>query len=273
MSYFLVASLLVALLAILYVWYITRWRDAIPDTQPVPLETEDDKLLVHWYNMQLTHSYDSHPDDIAIAATFLQRIYNIQIDPGFLVIGTNLSDQYRNTSVETIYNTSQSNLDPVQRDYIFDIRSVLGKNGEIAIIHNPQIRNRLYQANNLDMSEINTIMSHELDLPARDYFREVLQHRWKQIRQLNDRNVLNSQQQEGSYLYLVAVEVVIDAALGTVPPDNTVIVFSPQNTGGVTATIAPNGARINLLCTDLEFETLMKRWTAHLVSRGHITVQ
>lgn len=244
MSYFLIATLIVAIVAVLYMWYATRNFHHIPDEEPLLLHTDEDKLAEAWYKHNTKQSIDFNVNDLEIAAKFLQRVCEIEVDPSLLVIGGNLQYQYNRitgNNLATKYNP--------ETDCLFEIRSLIGKPGEIAIMHNQNIVARMRRNNNLDLSEVGAIMDNDLDVIARDYFIQLLKTRWEQLRELNDPKLLNT---EGSYAYYKP------DITGTDP----IILF-----GNVTAASVPHDksiARINLLCKDLEFETLLKRWRASL---------
>jgi hypothetical protein len=276
MSYFLVFFAMITLIFIFYVWYVTRYTHSIPDNQLVPLNTDDDKILIHWYNAYINHVFDFQNTDLEIAAKYLRRIHKLEINPNLLIVGTNLEEQYTKItgdklepkySFEIEKSKSDTEIDPRidKVDCIFDIRSTLGKNGEIAVIHNPRIRNILYRTNNLNLSEVNSIIDNDMDLTARDHIGEVLKFRWEQIRQLNDHDIINTKSQQGSYLYL------------RVPNESTT---EPSNQGlnektitvlkSVAAMSTPRGARINLLCSNYEFESLIKRWKAYRVTNTEL---
>lgn len=270
MSYFLIATILVALIAIFYVWYITRGLNSIPDDKPIPLETDDDKLLIHWYKMHIKQSYDfseANTNDSHIASRFLKRIYNIEVNPDFLILGTDLDTQYfrlthhhLNTkyldSINKDTNELESSFSP-DIDYIFDLRSTIGKCGEIAIVNNPRIRGTLQRSNTLDFSEISLIINSELETVANDYLREVLKFRWDHILQLNDPSILN---RFGSYIYLRTSDDII--------PGLPVQVLGNR----VTALMTPQGARLNLLCSNYEFEALIKRWKEYLATPSPLNI-
>ena len=241
MSYFLVASIIISLIAIIYVWYITRGLNSIPDDESVPLHTDEDKLLIHWYKLNTVHSFD-FIDDIDVAIKYLKRIHDIETNRDSIVIGTNLEYQYFTITHRELRNKYSPNV-----DCIFDIRSTLAKTGEIAIIHNPKIAATMRRNNTFDFNELNSIMESNLDIIARDYMQEILKARWEQILELNDSQIL-LHNTEGSYLYL------------RIPSsEDTVNIL-----GGVTAKMTPLGARINLLCSNYEFESLISRWKQHL---------
>jgi hypothetical protein len=251
MSFFLVASILLAIISVIYVWYVTRYTNSIPDDKPVPLDNDDDKILVNWYKMNMKQSYDFNINDANIAAKYLHRIYNIDVNPSLLIIGTDLDDQYHSITGTRILPKSSNNIQ-TDKDCIFDLRSTSGKNGMIAMIHDHKIRTILKRNNNsFDLTELNLIIESELDIIARDYLEEILKLRWEQIQQLDDSNVLNN---EGSYLFLRVSDYGINGTPITV-------------LGNITAMMTPKGARINLLCSNYEFEALINRWKQYLSSK------
>lgn len=249
MSYFLIAAIIFAIVAVLYVWYITRGLNSIDDNAVLPLESDEDKLLKHWYKANMQQVYDFNVNDVEIAAKYLQRIYNIEINPGLLVVGKNLISQY--------YALTHSSLSYEYRpnaDCIFDLRSSLAKEVEVAIIHSDRVRHELQRHNSGDLTEVSLIMNSDLDGIAHEFISNVLKFRWEQIDALHDPNVLNH---EGSYLYYRSPE-------GT-RPGTTVTILDKVN-----ALVIPFGpttrARVNLLCSNYEFEALIRRWKHHLTA-------
>ena len=153
-------------------------------------------------------------------------------------MGTNLSSQYTKLTGKQLLSRYVPNV-----DCIFDIRSTIGKDGEIAIIYNQKYVDILRHHNNYNLSEINDIIDSEIDILARDFLQDILKFRWEQISQANNTNVLNS---EGSYLYMTIPEEILSPETVLLP-------------GNIIAAITPLGARINLLCSNLEFESLISR--------------
>lgn len=270
MSFFLIASILVAVLAILYVWYHTRGLNSIPQNVSMPLNTDDDKLLIHWYKLNIKHSFDFNIDEKDIACRYLKRLYNIHVDPNLLVVGVGLSLQYAKLTnhmpdikygcdeyVSALETREESDIS-IDNDCIFDLRSTVAKVGEIAIIHSSRLRNILRKNNNYDPTELDAIINSDLDLMAHDSLKEILNFRWEQIIKLNDPNLLNIGTNRGSYAYL------------RIPNNNISDDITTDIMDGVTAAITSHGARINLLCSNLEFEELMKRWSQHLSNNATV---
>lgn len=244
MSYALVTLVIIALISIAYVWYVTRGLNSIADDQPLSLDSDDDKLLIHWYKLYTKNSFDFNITDQQIAAKYLQRIHNIDINHNLIVAGNNLDAQYHKLTGNHLLSVYTDN-----SDCIFDIRSVIGKNGEIAIIHNDKIRDSLKMTNNLNLSDINDVIDSDIDTVARDFLQEILRGRWQQITDTNNSSILNS---EGSYLYMTLPDDILSPDTVTLP-------------GNIIAAITPIGARINLLCTHLEFESLISRLSQSMI--------
>lgn len=242
MSYFLIAAILLAVFAVLYVWYVTRGLNSIDDNAFIPLETDEDKLLVHWYKANIQPVYDFNVNDIEIAAKYLQRIYDIEIDAGLLVVGDNLAVHYRELTRRSLSDKYEPNT-----DCLFDLRSSLAMPGQIAIIHDKRIRHRLQSKTKVDFTDIGVIMNNDLDKTAHEYITSVLKFRWDKIKEMNDPNVLND---KGSYLYY-RLQNNDQQGLTTILDKITALVVPTEN-GSV--------GRINLLCSNYEFEALIYRW-------------
>lgn len=234
MDYFLIMLFMICIVAIIFFWHVSHKSKYLPENEQLFLNTNQDKLASEWYKHNIKHSVDLNVDDYAIACKFLKRIYDIDADPNTIVIGNNLQSQYQQLTGSMLDNKS-----------FFDIRATVGKDGEIAIINDNSIVKTLRRNNSLDLTDVSNIMDSDLDGIAKDFFTLVLDNRWDRISQLNDQNVLN---RGGSYLYY-------DSSSS----DDNVVVF-----GNVVANNTNQGARINLLCNDIEFETLMNRWKVSL---------
>ena len=244
MSYFLLVSILIAAIAIIYVWYASRGLNSISDDVILALDTDEDKILSQWYQTQIKPTFDFQTNDTEVAVKYLKRLYDLDVDPNSIVVGSSLNAQYRKLTQRRLATQYTAGA-----DCLFDLRSTIGIPGEIAVVMDPRIRTTLFRNNTTDASMFTAIINNELDITARDYLHELLNQRWERIRQLNDPNVINS---GGSYLYL-------NITRETVSGSTSVLVFD-----NVTGLITEDGARINLLCSNLEFETLIARWKKSL---------
>lgn len=241
MGYYLIIMIIVAMLAIAYAWYISRNFNSIPNDKILLLDTDDDHILSSWYEYNIKQMLSVNVDDNELASRVLHRIYNIEISPDLLIIGSDISLQYLRIKKSNISNKYSPDV-----DCIFNLRDSIGKNLEIAIIRDSKIRNIIKRVTNTgDITDLYSIVDSGLDIIARDYLKNVLKYRWEKITELNDSNVLNT---EGSFLYLK------DSIISNVQTATT-----------------PYGNRINLLCKNLDFDTLLKRWKLNIVESPIIT--
>ena len=243
MSYYLITSFIVAVIAICYVWYMTRCVNTISDTTVLLLNTDDNHLLADWYNSQAKPSLSFDIDEYVVASRLLKSLYDIQVDPDLLVIGNDLSLQYT-TLTRSHLSTDPSN---ISSDTLYDIRSSIGVNTDVCLIHDPVLRNKL-RLNNTSSSfiEVYPITDSGLETIARDYLTQILKYRWAKITDLNDPHIINN---SGSFLYL-----------------------RECNIPNIEPAPSSQGLRINLLCSNLEFETFITRWSRHLSHIDNLTL-
>ena len=219
---------IIILISIAYVWWVTRYSNIISDDQELKLHTEEDKMLGNWYQNLNKSPLNFGMDDREIATAFIERIYNRKVDYEHIIIGTNLEKQYYKITGKEI-----------EKENYIDVRSLIGKPWEFIIVPDRKVRAQIV-VEIVDLNELNDIMIAKAEQGAWEYITDLLDNRWKMIDALNDEDVLNS---SGSYLYLK-----------TDSNEDEVIV--KQN---IRAKGTSKGARINLLCDNWEFETLMKR--------------
>lgn len=240
MSYTLIIVLvIISILAIIYVWYVSK--DLHKSDEKLFLHTDENKLLSQYYIDNVKQSLDFVITSEEIATKFIKRIYNITVDPKNIIIGSNLDTQYYQITKRKLNNAYSKNEDSFIR-----LRNLIGIDGEIAIIYDNNIKNRLYENNKYDLRNLNDIMESNLDHKIYEYLQKGLKTRWTQLMTLNNPNILNY---GDSYLYL------------KIEQDNTEYgtrIDLPEN---VVALNTSKGARINLLCDDREFELLKPRLT------------
>lgn len=230
MYYTILILIVVALISIIYVWYITRYSHIINDSEPLELQGEENKILDVWYQAINKSPFDFGLDNREIAANFIERLLNRKVDPEDIVIGNNLKEQY--------YKITGKN---IEEDYI-NVRDLIGKPWEFLIITDKSLRDK-FIVEQINLNELNDIMLANLDKSAYDYIADLLSVRWGMINELNDSDIIND---KGSYLYVKLPD--------NIEEENKVIV--KQN---IVAARTMKGARINLLCDNWEFETLIKR--------------
>jgi len=230
MSYYLVISFVIAVVAVLYVWYMSRGMNYIPDTTILSLHTTDNHLLANWFKRYIKPSFTFDSNEYENASNLLKRLYDIEVNPDILVIGQDLVTQYKSLSAKQLHRESMD----ITFDNIYEMRSAIGVNIDIGIIHNSNLRTTLRRNNTIDFTEINSIMEKELDVIARDYLKQVLKYRWEKILQLEDNNIINaniSPHPTGVY--------------------DTFLYLRECNIPNIETTTTPIGIRINLLCDDL----------------------
>lgn len=225
---FLLVSILVSLLTVLYVWYKTNQMRSV---EHLFLDTDEDKLLSKWFDSHIKPEYHFDLDEKKVASDFLEKIYGIEVDPKFIIVGKDLITQHPTLSPKYKFG----------KDCIFYLRDVLGIDTEIAIIYD-KVRRESMSYGKFDSQKINDIVAYGVGVKAKEFLENLLSTRWNIIDKLEDSNVINS---KGSYLYIKS---------------ETKELFGNTVIGAVT----PFGIRINLLCTDFEFDMLIKRWKTSL---------
>jgi vacuolar-type H+-ATPase subunit F/Vma7 len=237
MSYFLVVITIVAIIAIVFFWFISKKYRWIPDDEILSLEGIEDKVLQRWYDQHMPRLLLVDMGNYEIAAALFEKLQGLKADPKKIVIGHDLAKQYE----DLLPRESNNKIYP----FILDIRSQIGKPGEIAIVTDDDIRKKLRANNDLDMRDVYGILENQLEQIARDYLKEILQFRWNKLIEVRNANLLN---RSGSFAYFRT-----DSKL---PPGSVTMLFP-----NVTAAVTRHGARVNLLCSDLEFTTLLTRMT------------
>lgn len=248
MEYFIIISITVVLLYILYIWYRTRYLNHVPDTSTLELHTESDKLLTHWYSMNLGTTHFPIINDLDLASKFLKQLYDIEPNTSYLVIGHKFDKSLYKThtghNIQTIYN----GMKPIMNtDVIYDIRSTLGLPGEIAIIHDRELVRMLRRKTpSIDGSMLDAVLDSNLWSGARDFLQSVLQARWNKIKSIYGNTT--QIRETGSYAYV---------------DDKIHVVQDISNEAQVIelfGSVLSLGGRINLLCSDYEFEACIVRW-------------
>ena len=233
MDLYFIVLIMVTIIVVLYMWYVTRWKNYISDSEPLHLEGEENNIISNWYKLYSTAPLDMTLDDINIAVKYLAKVHNLNIFESEMVVGNDLDIQY--------YEKTGKKLSLIYRDdldCIFDLRTELGKNIEIAVIRDTKIRKKLYRDNTLHISEINRILDSDIAITAKRYMKSILDERWDKIKKVNSDGVVNTY---GSYLYLKSDFIY----------------------GDIITAESPYGKRINLLCSDLDFEIFLNRWKSN----------
>lgn len=257
MSY-LVFLIIFTIVLILIAWLYSKYLSYYNSNKVLSLESDDDELLTDWYKSNIKPIYTVELNNTIIAAKYISQIYNIDIDPSLLVVGQNLSDKFINIISSNNFNTKDqklfmsSNINDISsiikdNNILFDIRSSLGINCDIAIIHNSNLRNKLQKDSLYDLYTLDSILETNHALAVHKYLSNELNARWDVISSINLPNILNN---NGSFVYLK-----VDPNFYSDKYYNTVITIFDN----IQATMTPKGARINLLCSHNNFKLLMTR--------------
>ncbi len=249
--------LLVAILVICFCYWKIKSMQRTLENSVLKLDTSENKLFDHWYQQMLINhktNFDIRPE--SVAALFLEKVYNININPKMLVIGRDLHGQYKqivknsknakNAKITECEYGRMPSAHELENDCIFSIRDVLGKDGEIMIVHDERVKTQLQMVSDYDLEYLNNIhgilSTDDIYRRGQDHLKKVLDFRWEKILELGDSRVLNS---SGSYMYLSDI-IIHD-------------LYTAEHTVDDSTTY-----RVNLLCTDEEFGLLMRRWIRSL---------
>lgn len=224
---------MVAILAVVYIFLVTKQYRYYPVEKTLKLDDTGDKLLSNYYrnNVNDIISYDN--TDTETASTLIKRLYNITIDPSLIVVGQDIDKQYYNETNVHLVNIASKDDFKIGTDCIIYIRDKIALEGEIAIIYNKRLCKKLFNHNRYDLSMVQKVINNNLDVIVNKYLEEVLAFRWNKLKELP---LINS---HGSYAYFKEKDFTFDNVDGY--RDNNVV-------------------RINLLCSDIEFDTLIKRY-------------
>ena len=95
---------------------------------------------------------------------------------------------------------------------------------------------------NADPNEIiklDDILESDLEVPIKEFISQLLSERWKLVTDLAGSELLNGEDSLSSFVYLKNWDIPL-----------------------VKTEFAPNKYRVNLLCGELEFKTLINRWSS-----------
>lgn len=238
MDYRLLLMIVIALLLVGVMWYMSSSN--YTDRIKVILEDKESKLLNDWFKRELSIDITTTDNSVdteliqqaqAAAISLLKVLHDVDIDN--VIVGSNLHEKYRQLTGKNL----------VPNRTLFNLRDILGLSLEIGIV-NPTLHDELNKEK-FDKQQLQLLVAivdhkaYDILLP---YVKKVLDHRWTKLLELQDDRITNS---NGSYLYLRS--------------DNEEIL--PNVTGLSTSN---NEVRINLLCSEYEFDLLLKRWCLYM---------
>ena len=203
------------------------------DAIKVDLSGSEDKLLSDWYSEQNKDVTDlpvveSSPE--ILACTVLSRLYNVDVEPAVLALGNNLDVEYQKLTGRHL----------VAGETLFALRDTLGLSLDIAVVRSSKVR-RALASSTCDLTQLQSIIDNKLFEQAAPYLKKVLDHRWTKLLELEDSRIINN---SGSYVYVRGdSEHVLHNVIGH--QSNDIV-------------------RLNLLCSEHEFDLLLKRWRRYM---------
>lgn len=222
------------IIAVIIVWYISSNIKEKSDNAELELNTDEDKILQQWFEDNKKLSFNIDLTNEEIIAKLIKRIYDFDIDPRNLIIGTNLEQEYYNITKNKIQTKISD-----KKDCILYLRSIIGINYEVCIINSSNnLFNKLSSkvSDDINLNFLNDIIDSNLEKTAYDHIRKVLNIRWERISEINNNNILERSSND-SFLYLNPKHDIPNLIT-----DSTV-----------------KGDKVNLLCNNIEFEGLIYR--------------
>lgn len=221
-------TFLIAIIALVYIYLVITKYNSLSRIDPreeLHLENCTNELLEDWYKKNVGVGLVGNFDLQDLASKILENVYGEnKINKDLLVIGNDISNE--------IEQRQEKGQGLNQGDTIFDLRSKIGVNLEIGVIKDDSLRKSLILKNSPDIVFLNGIINNNLDILAKNYISQILDFRWKKILELN----IPTNNDSGSFLYLKTNEMKNVKSLKT-----------------------PRGERINLLCSDIKFKSLLER--------------
>lgn len=158
----------------------------------------------------------------------------LKIDTTNVVYGHNLRSLY-NKLTGKVLRTNKT---------WFDLRTLTSFPAELAVVDDSNVAFSMRKKfKDLDLKDLTYIMAVDPELTVTNYLKQILDSRWETIRGLNDTKVINN---NGTYLYYKT---------------DTDTIF-----GNVKGSLTSEGLRLNLLCSNLQFKTLISRWQQALTA-------
>ena len=225
--------IIIIIISVIVVWYISSNIKDKNNKSELILNDDNDKILSQWLKDNKKLSYNIDLSNEQIAAKFIKRIYDYDVSDRSIVVGNNLDLEYFRLTGKNI-NTNYTE----KEDCILYLRSLLGINYEISIINTSSklVNNLEKTQHDINLQELNDIMESDLDKIGYDHLRKVLNFRWNKILEITNDKILERNSND-SYLYL--------------KHNSEIFNTTTEN--------SERGMRVNLLCDDVEFNSLITR--------------
>ena len=213
---------IILVLTILYLWKKSRDINYIGPNRILHLETENAGLITTWIKNNVKPNYTNMFEDPAKTATeFLNRLP---------------IDDHKNLDPKRVVFGKNIGryLNPSDQVAILNLRDLLGIDGEIAIFSNEELRRKVaLQVPYFSDTTLKSLISQGLDIVLLRQVESALKYRWDTLKKYLENQLLND---HGSFAYLSENSISNTALFKT-----------------------PNGYRLNMLCSRLEFDTLITR--------------
>jgi hypothetical protein len=200
----LILLIIIVIVIVLAAWWYGRNRNLLPENEIIDLSTSENALMKDWLQYYQKPSYDWQLSSQEVGARFLRTVLNKEVDSDKVVLDTNVSSFQ---ALET-----------------YDLRSLIGIPGQIAILDSPV----KHSANGFDLHEM---LESDLVEPAKEFITAVLEQRWQLLRENFPHTLIDNGL--NSYAHFTEWHV----------PN---VKLAEDN-------------RMNLLCTDLEFNNMLLR--------------
>jgi len=223
--------IIIIIIAVIVVWYVSFNIKEKSNNTELALDTDEDKILSQWFEDNKKPSFNMDLTNQQIISKLIKQIYDFDVDPDTIIIGTNLEQEYFNITKKKI-STKFSETE----DSILYLRSIIGINYEDFIINSSRNISKFKSLDDLDLSMINDILDSNLEKTAYDHIRKLLNIRWKAITETNNKNI-TERNSDDSFLYLK----------------------SNHNIPKLITDKTNKRDRVNLLCNPIEFEALIHR--------------
>lgn len=232
MSQFLLVLVLVSVVVIFLLWWSSTWF-VVGSDDSLRLDTTDAALVDAWYKEYTGPFPGMNMDERIMAQTLLYDLRGIHMDKDYILIEDDL-DKLNEKHIELTGRT-------VSSENVFHMRELIGLPGVICIVQDRSIRERLTKQLEhdtcYDARYANLIIEKDLHKAGNEYITAALEKRWQLLSAIYGDRLTNN---HDGYAYLDK---------NVTPPNKTVF----GDTKGKSLW------RINMLCSDKEFDALLKR--------------
>jgi hypothetical protein len=224
--------------AIFYLWKKSRELNYIDPHVVLSLGNDNNGLARKWIDMNIKYEFDFNiGSSFTTGSKLLSRITNKEIKYPVLM-GNNIYEKYSEISGITLDRYEHFSNNDID---IYNIRNLIGIDGDIAVVKNNTFYEKLIRKiDYFDDTEIKDLIYSDLDIILYNSTQNNLKYRWDIITKYLDNDLIN---RYGSYAYLKTSSI----------PNTTLKKTS-------------KGYRLNMLCSSLEFDTLVSRLKVHIKS-------